>query len=82
MGVRGKHSANRNVHASPHPSSPKYDELKSGCGFNVYIVGFRGSAFWREVLSMVGTGDGRAGGTFCESQCPCEDKAATSVFEG
>ena len=24
-------------------------------------------AFWREVLSMVVTGDGRAGETFCES---------------
>ena len=27
---------------SPHPSSPKYEQLMSVCGFRVCIVGFRG----------------------------------------
>jgi len=31
---------------------------------------------------MVVAGDGRAGETFCESQCPCEDASAASIFEG
>jgi len=41
----------------PPPASPKYDELKSVCGFKVCIVGFGGGAFWREVLSMVVTNE-------------------------
>lgn len=28
----------------PHPPSPKYDKLKSECGFKIYIVGFGGGA--------------------------------------
>jgi hypothetical protein len=28
----------------PHPASPKYDEKKPVCGFEVYIVGFGGGA--------------------------------------
>lgn len=42
----------------------------------------REGAFWREVLSMVVTGDGRAGETVCESRCESEGEAAIAVFAG
>jgi hypothetical protein len=32
------------IRFTPHPSSPKYEKLKSECGFRVYIVGFGGGA--------------------------------------
>ena len=38
------------VRVSPHPSSPKYDELKLVCGLKVCIVGFRGCALAERVM--------------------------------
>jgi hypothetical protein len=32
------------IHFSPHPTSPKYDEIKAKCGFKVHIVVFGGGA--------------------------------------
>ena len=35
---------NIGLETHPHPASPKYDKLKSQCGFKVFIVVFGGGA--------------------------------------
>jgi hypothetical protein len=36
----------------PHPASPKYDEIKSVCGFKICIVGFGGGVRRTEGVSL------------------------------